>query len=154
MGLRLKGQPPASSTQTRKFSKIKPLQPSRRRGFFFLWARACWARLMVVRRALLQRAMLVETVTGRTMADLRAARDAVTRADMVELRLDGVQDIDVTGALAGRALPVVVTCRPTWEGGRFDGSEQLRRSILREALDRGAEFVDVEWRAGFSDVVA
>jgi 3-dehydroquinate dehydratase / shikimate dehydrogenase len=98
--------------------------------------------------------LLVETVTGRTMAELRAARDAVTRADMIELRLDGVQDIDVAGALAGRTLPAIVTCRPAWEGGRFDGSEEQRRGILYEALDRGAEYVDVEWRAGFTDVIA
>jgi 3-dehydroquinate dehydratase / shikimate dehydrogenase len=97
--------------------------------------------------------MLVETVTGRTMAELIAARDGVTRADMVELRLDGVEDIDVAGALAGRILPVIVTCRPAWEGGRFDGSEQRRHSILREALDHGAEYVDVEWRAGFTDLI-
>ena len=96
----------------------------------------------------------METVTGRTLADLRAARDAVTRADMVELRLDGVEDIDVAGALAGRARPVIVTCRPTWEGGRFDGSEERRQSILREALDGGADYVDVEWRAGFADLIA
>ena len=88
------------------------------------------------------------------MADLRAARDAVTRADMIELRLDGVEDIDVAGALAGRARPVIVTCRPTWEGGRFDGSEERRQSILREALDGGADYVDVEWRAGFVDLIA
>jgi 3-dehydroquinate dehydratase/shikimate dehydrogenase len=102
----------------------------------------------------LHRSLLVETVTGQTMADLRAARDAVTRADMVELRLDGVQDIDVAGALAGRTLPAIVTCRPTWEGGRFDGSEERRHAILGEALDRGAEYVDVEWRGGFADLVA
>lgn len=88
------------------------------------------------------------------MVDLRAARDAVTRADMVELRLDGLEDIDVAGALAGRARPVIVTCRPTWEGGRFDGNEERRHSILREALDCGAEYVDVEWRAGFADLIA
>lgn len=99
-------------------------------------------------------ALLVETVTGPTMADLLAARDAVTRADMVELRLDGVQDIDVSGALAGRTLPAIVTCRPAWEGGRFDGSEERRHDILGQALDRGADFVDVEWRAGFADLVA
>jgi 3-dehydroquinate dehydratase/shikimate dehydrogenase len=73
---------------------------------------------------------------------------------MVELRLDGVEDIDVAGALAGRTLPVIVTCRPTWEGGRFDGSEERRQSILREALDDGADYVDVEWRAGFADLIA
>ena len=138
MGLRLKGRPPASSTQTRKFSEIEPLQPTAAKRLFLF----------------MHRSLLVETVTGRTMAELRAARDAVTRADMVELRLDSVQGIDVAGGLAGRKLPVIVTCRPTWEGGRFDGSEEQRHSILREALDDGAEYVDVEWRAGFADLIA
>ena len=97
--------------------------------------------------------LLVETVTGRTMAELRAARDAARQADLVELRLDGTAGIDVAGALAGRQRPVIVTCRARWEGGRFDGSEDDRRRILEEALQRGAEYVDVEWRAGFTDVI-
>jgi 3-dehydroquinate dehydratase/shikimate dehydrogenase len=64
---------------------------------------------------------------------------------MVELRLDGVTDIDVAGALEGRSKPVIVTCRPTWEGGRFDGSEEARLRILSDAARLGAEFVDIEW---------
>jgi len=88
------------------------------------------------------------------MAELIAARDAVTRADMIELRLDGVGDLDVAEALEGRTLPAIVTCRPAWEGGRFDGAEEERRSILSDALDRGADYVDVEWRAGFADLIA
>lgn len=99
-------------------------------------------------------ALLCETVTAGTMADLVAARDRVTAADMVELRLDGVTDPDVPRALAGRRLPVIVTCRAKWEGGRFDGSEEERKAILRQALDLGAEFVDVEWRAAFKDLIA
>src|ERR671930_2397972 len=98
--------------------------------------------------------LLVETVTGRTMAELIAARDAVTRADLVELRLDGVEDVDVAGALRGRSRPVIVTVRPTWEGGRFEGREETRKGLLRQALDGGAEYVDVEWRAGFADLIA
>ena len=90
--------------------------------------------------------LLCETVTGQSMADLRAARDA-SLADMVEVRLDGVRDVDVAGILTGRQRPMIVTCRPTWEGGRFDGSEEERCAILREALALGAEFVDVEWAA-------
>jgi 3-dehydroquinate dehydratase/shikimate dehydrogenase len=85
---------------------------------------------------------------------LIAARDNATHGDIVELRLDGVADVDVRGALGGRRRPVIVTCRPTWEGGRFDGSEDRRRALLIEALDAGAEYVDVEWRAGFTDVIA
>ena len=98
--------------------------------------------------------LLCETVTGATMRDLLAARDAATVGDMVELRLDGVRDVDVAGALQGRRTPAVVTCRAAWEGGRFDGSEDERRAILRQALEAGAEFVDVEWRAGFDDLMA
>jgi 3-dehydroquinate dehydratase/shikimate dehydrogenase len=81
------------------------------------------------------------------MAELVAARDAVAGADMVELRLDGVAGADATHALFGRKLPAIVTCRAAWEGGRFDGSEEDRLRLLRDALRAGAEYVDVEWRA-------
>ncbi len=92
-------------------------------------------------------AQICETVTASSMAELRAARDRATAADLVELRLDGVADASVAGALDGRARPVIVTCRPSWEGGAFQGSEAERLRILGEAIRLGAEFVDVEWRA-------
>jgi 3-dehydroquinate dehydratase/shikimate dehydrogenase len=91
--------------------------------------------------------LVCETVTGRTMEELIAARDAVVGADMVELRLDGVAGADAAGALSGRDRPVIVTCRPAWEGGRFDGSEEARLALLSQAAELGAEFVDVEWQA-------
>jgi 3-dehydroquinate dehydratase/shikimate dehydrogenase len=77
----------------------------------------------------------------------------VRDADLVELRLDSVADPDVAGALAGRRRPVIVTCRPEWEGGAFTGSEETRRTLLGEAIALGAEYVDVEWRAGFTDLL-
>ncbi|HEY6510034.1 MAG TPA: type I 3-dehydroquinate dehydratase, partial [Vicinamibacterales bacterium] len=98
-------------------------------------------------------ALLCETVTADTLGALRAGRDAATVGDLVELRLDGLRDLDVAGALAGRRVPAVVTCRAKWEGGRFDGTEEERKAILARALALGAEFVDVEWRAGFQDVI-
>lgn len=87
------------------------------------------------------------------MTELRFRRDQIDGADMVELRLDYVEDPDVSAALAGRKLPVVVTCRPTWEGGRFKGSEEERRRLLQQALELGAEYVDLEWRGGFDEVI-
>jgi 3-dehydroquinate dehydratase/shikimate dehydrogenase len=102
--------------------------------------------------------LLCETVTGDTMAELMAARegdaDPAVRPDLVELRLDGVRDLDIAQALQGRRGPVIVTCRPTWEGGRFAGTEDERRNVLRQAISLGAEYVDVEWRAGFADLIA
>lgn len=102
----------------------------------------------------MSRPLLCVTVTGETTADLRRQRDAVADADLVELRLDSVSDPSVAGALAGRRRPVIVTCRPAWEGGGFTGSEEERKRILTEALALGAEYVDVEWRARFADLIA
>lgn len=98
-------------------------------------------------------AQLCVTVTADTMADLRARRDAVAGADLVELRLDTVQDPDPAAALADRRLPVIVTCRHRDEGGYFDGSEEERRRILRDAARLGAEFVDVEWNRACADLI-
>lgn len=93
------------------------------------------------------------TVTGSTMAEIRDRRDRVTDADLVEVRLDSARDPSAAAALAGRRLPVIVTCRPVWEGGGFAGSEEERRRILEEAIALGAEYVDIEWRAGLDDLI-
>jgi 3-dehydroquinate dehydratase/shikimate dehydrogenase len=98
--------------------------------------------------------LLCVTVTARTLAELRRRRDEATSADLVEMRLDSVSDPDVAGALAGRRRPVLVTCRPEWEGGYFKGSEEERKRFLAEACALGADFVDIEWRARFDDLVA
>lgn len=90
---------------------------------------------------------IVQTVTAGDMATLRRDRDAAADADLVELRLDYVADVDVAGALRDRSKPVIVTCRPVWDGGRFDGPEERRRQLLQEAVSLGAEFVDVERKA-------
>ena len=101
------------------------------------------------------RARICATATGSTTSALRARRDRQTEADLVELRLDSVAHPDVAGALAGRRKPVVVTCRPSWEGGKFTGGEDERRRLLLEACALGAEYVDVEGRAAFAgDVIA
>lgn len=93
--------------------------------------------------------LVCATVMADTTEGLRAARDAAAGegADLVELRLDSVRDPDVAGALAGRTTPVLVTCRPVWEGGLFTGSEAERAAILSRALELGAELVDIEWRS-------
>lgn len=88
--------------------------------------------------------LLCATVTADSMAELRHRRDEILGADLVELRLDGIRDLDVAGALAGRRLPVIATLRPTWQGGRYDGDEATRVRLLEQAWTLGAEYVDVE----------
>ena len=54
-----------------------------------------------------RRPSLCATLTASRTADLRAERDRLTGADLVELRLDLVADPDVAAALSGRG------CRPS-----------------------------------------
>jgi 3-dehydroquinate dehydratase / shikimate dehydrogenase len=99
--------------------------------------------------------LLCDVIAVPTMAELRAQRTAVENAgpaggagaDLIELRLDTVDRPDVAAALQSRRRPVLVTCRASWEGGHFKGSEEERQRILRDALDAGAEYVDIEWKA-------
>jgi 3-dehydroquinate dehydratase/shikimate dehydrogenase len=94
--------------------------------------------------------LLVVTVAAATTAEMRAGLDAVTGADLVELRVDHLTAVDLPALLNGRRVPVIVTCRARWEGGMFQGSEVERRAILTQAIALGAEFVDVEFNADFA----
>jgi len=50
---------------------------------------------------------VVETVQASTMAELRASRDGATTGDLVELRLDGVRDLDVAVLIVDPIGPVL-----------------------------------------------
>jgi 3-dehydroquinate dehydratase / shikimate dehydrogenase len=99
--------------------------------------------------------LLCVTVAAGTIDELRRQRDeAAGVADLVELRLDALRAPQVAGAIAGRRGPVLVTCRPRWEGGAFEGAEEERLRLLTEAFRLGAEYVDVEWRAEHTGLVS
>lgn len=66
-------------------------------------------------------------------------------ADLVELRLDYLRrEPDFGRLLRNRYAPVVATCRRRDDGGRFSGSEEDRRRILRLAIVAGVDYVDLE----------
>ena len=92
------------------------------------------------------RVQIVEAVAAASPDAMRAQRDA-SRADLVELRLDLMDRPDADAALAGRRRPVIATCRASWEGGKFAGSEAERLAVLTRALELGADYVDLEWKA-------
>jgi 3-dehydroquinate dehydratase I len=68
--------------------------------------------------------------------------------DVVEIRLDGMRDPGLEACIAKLPCPVLVTNRPVWEGGQFDGSEQDRIEVLCTAIRSGARYVDIELRTG------
>ena len=80
----------------------------------------------------------------------RAAEDACEGADLVELRVDALQDLDLEGLRRAGTRPLILTCRTQREGGVFQGSERERLEILRRAMGLGFDFVDIELDS-FSD---
>ena len=65
-------------------------------------------------------------------------------ADIIELRLDYMKRPDLKSLLGRRTKPVIVTNRPIREGGKFEGNEDDRLSLLKLAIQLHADFVDVE----------
>jgi len=66
-------------------------------------------------------------------------------AELVELRLDWLsRSAELKRLLENRPTPVVVTCRRRQDRGRWNGTEEQRRALLRAAIIEGAEYVDLE----------
>jgi 3-dehydroquinate dehydratase/shikimate dehydrogenase len=95
------------------------------------------------------------------LADAREAR--LTGADLVEFRIDrffpgagsGEADDAFTVArlrrlLAESPLPVILTCRPAWEGGDYDGDDADRVALFERLCcdtERPPAYLDVELAA-------
>lgn len=79
-----------------------------------------------------------------------AARAAEHGADLVEFRIDQFADPanfpQVVELVEKSALPCILTCRPTWEGGLYEGDDQTRIALI-EAIGlakRPPAYIDVE----------
>lgn len=66
---------------------------------------------------------------------------------LAELRLDYLIQPDLQHLLHAPRGPVIATNRLPNEGGRFSGPESARRRLLEQAIDLGADYVDVEFNA-------
>ena len=75
---------------------------------------------------------------------IKAAKEADRLADLIELRMDYLRESGLAILLQGRQKPFIVTNRRKEEGGKYWMNERRRVGILEEAIELGAEFVDVE----------
>lgn len=84
-------------------------------------------------------------VTELAKARREVAAAAAGGADLVELRIDKLRDMNVLKLLLDdKILPAVVTCRSESEGGFSQLDDAERMSRLASAIGRGAGLVDLE----------
>ncbi|PYP83265.1 MAG: shikimate dehydrogenase [Blastocatellia bacterium AA13] len=90
-------------------------------------------------------------ITESTVEGARAAMQrAAACADMIELRLDYLRDLDFTRVESLRPLiedpplPTIITCRALDEGGRQAIEDKIRLRLLIDGAKRYSVFCDVE----------
>lgn len=92
--------------------------------------------------------IMVHDLAQASSAAIRAAEQG---ADLVEFRIDRfTQDADALIKLIENSpLPCIVTCRPQWEGGDYDGEEQSRIALLAQLHQglRQPAYIDFELAA-------
>ena len=71
--------------------------------------------------------------------------NAANQCDLVEVCLDRLQkEPDVKDMISGCKKPVLISCRPPHEGGKFDGTEDERLALLRQAILAGPDYVELD----------
>ncbi len=84
-------------------------------------------------------------ITARTMDEALTDMDEASKAaDIIELRIDYMGNPNIERLLAQSTVPKIVTNRTWLEGGMFEGSDRERIAYLEEAIELGAEYIDIE----------
>lgn len=71
---------------------------------------------------------------------------AAKEADLIEIWLDQISDLrvaDIGQLIKGCKLPVLAVCKDKKEKGKWNGTEKEKFTLLKEAMQAGAEYVDV-----------
>jgi 3-dehydroquinate dehydratase type I len=87
---------------------------------------------------------IVETTVEKA---LTAIEEVNRWADLIELRADYLKRVKLAFLLENRRKPFIVTNRKKEEGGKYKGEERKRLNVLQEAIDLGADYIDVELAA-------
>jgi 3-dehydroquinate dehydratase type I len=84
---------------------------------------------------------IVETTVEKALI---AIKEVNRWADLIELRADYLKRVKLSLLLENRRKPFIVTNRRKEEGGKHKGEERKRLAVLQEAVDLGADYIDVE----------
>lgn len=85
------------------------------------------------------------TPASRTFAKVDLL-NAARQCDLVELCLDRlIKEPDVGDLLDGIDKPVLISCRTTRNGGHFEGTEEQRMTILRQAIIANPAYIELDY---------
>ena len=84
---------------------------------------------------------IVETTVEKALI---AIQEVYRWADLIELRADYLRRGKLAPLVENREKPIIVTNRRKGEGGKYKGGERKRLRVLQEAMDLGADYIDVE----------
>ena len=86
----------------------------------------------------------IPILAGDTEETIEKLREAEPLADLFELRLDVMSSWQLENIIPLAPKPLIVTYRSRQQGGKGTNDYPAHAQILSEALELGAEFVDVE----------
>ena len=71
--------------------------------------------------------------------------NAASQGDLIELCLDHfLKEPDVGDILQGIPKPIVIACRRPQDGGKFEGTDEERMLLLRQAIVAGPEYIELD----------
>jgi len=89
--------------------------------------------------------LICTSLTATTVDEcLEQMSNAAELSDLLEIRLDFIDQPDLPRLLSDPPRPVIVTNRPVREMGGFRGTEEDRVRLLEEADELGADYIDIE----------
>jgi 3-dehydroquinate dehydratase/shikimate dehydrogenase len=74
---------------------------------------------------------------------LKRLKEASKKAELAEIWLDQISDLDLSGLLKQAELPLVCVCKKPVEKGEFKGTYAQLADILIRAAEGGAAYVDI-----------
>jgi len=94
--------------------------------------------------------MIVNLCASVTCETLRTLKQSFTivgtgEADLIEVRFDYLREgVDPAKIRRFTPTPLIATCRPAYEQGKYQGTEEERVHLLLQAAESGFDYVDVE----------
>lgn len=87
------------------------------------------------------------SITAKTTREaLVKMEEGFAWTDILEMRIDGIQGVNLKKLIRHKKGEVLITNRSQEEGGAFAGTEKERVAFLSEAVTLGADYVDAELR--------